>query len=344
MDIHKLKPEDRSRWDEYVAGNPTATIFHMAGWKSIMEGVFGLRTQFIYATEAGEMMGVLPLVEIKSRVFGHHFTSLPTAICSQSGAAAQELAEFAKNLVIKTNARYILLRDSYHDWPLDGFGTSDEHCASVIELPENLEDYYAALDKNRRRQIRLGEKHGLIHSYDNGLLTSFYPVYLRAMRERGTPPFNFRFFSEVFEKFSNQFQLILVSTGESPISGGIVGNHRETTFCTWSGILSQYYKIYVSQTLFYNTIQYAHRRGSHRIDLGRSMRGSGAHAYKKAWNSITVPLFQQYFVNGDGNPPAVGGRKAEGPISRLMMEVWKRMPLSLTEQIGPALRKRVPFG
>ena len=57
-------------WDEYVQRAPDATFFHRAGWKTVLQRAFAHRTHFLYAEQGGAIVGILPLAEVKSVLFG----------------------------------------------------------------------------------------------------------------------------------------------------------------------------------------------------------------------------------------------------------------------------------
>ena len=59
---------------------PEATFFHRVEWRGIYESVFNHRTHYLLAERAGEVTGVLPLVEMRSLLFGHSLCSLPFAL------------------------------------------------------------------------------------------------------------------------------------------------------------------------------------------------------------------------------------------------------------------------
>jgi len=69
--VRTLQANDLARWDAYVQAHPDASFFHRAGWKRVIEDAFGHRSHFLLAERGGELAGVLPLVEIDSRLFGH---------------------------------------------------------------------------------------------------------------------------------------------------------------------------------------------------------------------------------------------------------------------------------
>src|SRR5688572_7516095 len=80
LEVISLTPGDFMRWDAFVNSTASATFFHRAGWKTVLEKAFGHRTHFLLAQAGGVIEGVLPLAEIKSRLFGHALISLPFAV------------------------------------------------------------------------------------------------------------------------------------------------------------------------------------------------------------------------------------------------------------------------
>ena len=75
MKVELLREVDYARWDEFVMTCPEATFFHRAGWKTVLEQAFSHRTYFFYAECEGKIVGVLPLAEVKSLLFGHSLCS-----------------------------------------------------------------------------------------------------------------------------------------------------------------------------------------------------------------------------------------------------------------------------
>src|SRR4051794_23716314 len=69
---------DRGGWDSFVARAEGSTFCHLVGWRDILSDVLG--AECLYRTvvdDRGDWHGVLPLVRVKSRVFGHYLVSLP---------------------------------------------------------------------------------------------------------------------------------------------------------------------------------------------------------------------------------------------------------------------------
>ena len=75
--MRAFRNEDAARWEAYVERAATATFFHRIGWREIIEQEFHHRTHYLIAERDGDIVGVLPLAEVKSRLFGHALVSLP---------------------------------------------------------------------------------------------------------------------------------------------------------------------------------------------------------------------------------------------------------------------------
>src|SRR5262249_38980976 len=84
--VHELTDRSVARWAAFVEECPEATFFHRAGWKRVIERSFGHRTHFIYAERQGRTVGILPLVEIDSALFGHALISNAFSVCGGPAA------------------------------------------------------------------------------------------------------------------------------------------------------------------------------------------------------------------------------------------------------------------
>src|SRR6266542_4479554 len=113
--VQELDAGSRQRWDAFVADCAAATFFHRAGWKSVIEDALGHETHFLYAEDIhGSIVGVLPLVFIRSALFGRSLSS--TAFCVYGGPAvvapwaAEALTERAIQIGERLRVRHIEYR------------------------------------------------------------------------------------------------------------------------------------------------------------------------------------------------------------------------------------------
>src|ERR1700712_1376342 len=74
-------PNDRARIDDYVRAHPDATPFHLTGWNVAVARACGQTAHCLIAETAdGEIVGVLPLTEIRSPLFGKALVSAGFAV------------------------------------------------------------------------------------------------------------------------------------------------------------------------------------------------------------------------------------------------------------------------
>ena len=113
--IEPLSDELAPAWDAFVEACPQATFFHRAGWKSVIDRSFGHPTYFVCARRGNEVVGVLPLVHVKSMLFGNALIS--NAFCVAGGPVASDdealshLIAYAAKTLESVGADYVELRD-----------------------------------------------------------------------------------------------------------------------------------------------------------------------------------------------------------------------------------------
>ncbi len=71
VSVARLEAGAAHEWDAYVRGAPGATFFHLAGWREIVEDVCGHRAHYLAARRGGRIVGVLPLAQQRSLLFGN---------------------------------------------------------------------------------------------------------------------------------------------------------------------------------------------------------------------------------------------------------------------------------
>jgi CelD/BcsL family acetyltransferase involved in cellulose biosynthesis len=88
--------------------------------------------------------------------------------------------------------------------------------------------------------------------------------------------------------------------------------------------------------LYWETIRAACIEGFGRFDFGRSTRDSGTYRFKRQWGAEEEPIFwYTMHLRSGGAPSMSAGRRAAG----LLTAAWRHLPLSMTRQLGPGIRK-----
>jgi FemAB-related protein (PEP-CTERM system-associated) len=218
--VRRLDEPNMARWDQFVGSCPQATFFHRAGWKSVLERAFAHRTHFLFAEIDGTIDGVLPLAEIKSRLFGHSLSSLP--FCAYGGIAASSdlaraaLDRAAQELARQLNVEHLEYRNltaMHPDW-----SQKDLYVTFRKEMFQDEERNLSAIPRKQRAMVRKGIKAGLSAKLDPDA-NRFYALYADNWHRHGTPALPKRYFELLLEIFERDCDVLsVVDAAGRPVS------------------------------------------------------------------------------------------------------------------------------
>ncbi len=336
--LRLLKRADYARWDAFVETCPQATFFHKAGWQTIIERVFGHRTWFFFVEHRGRIMGVLPLAEVRSRLFGHSLTSLPFCVlggiaatsieaCAVLHAAADRLARSLK----VGHLEYRLGEPSLMDDP--DWCHKDLYVTFRKEISGDDELNMAALPSKQRAMVRKGARNGLSAFTDDGV-DRLFSCYAHNVHRLGTPVFPKKYFSAIKEVFADACEIRVALRQRELVAAVMSFYFRDEVLPYYAGSMPLARQLAGNDFLYWNLMQAAAARGVRLFDFGRSKRGTGSFAFKCHWGFTPTPLHyacRRYHAAQlpDNNPL--------NPRYQLFIRIWKKMPLRLANLIGPHL-------
>ncbi len=332
----------KSEWDGYVAAHPRATQYHDFEWMEILAGALRHRFVPLLAKSGSDVVGVFPLILVRTRLFGCYFVSLP--IANYSGVLADDveterlLWEEAGVLAGRAGASHVEAR---HLAPHPFVEHSKQHKATMIlDLAPSVEAQWKALDAKVRNQTRKSEKSGLTARVAAAEgLEAFYSVLSVCKRDLGAPVWSRELFDRVFRAYPNSARIVLVEDGDTTVAAGVALRHRDVVEVPWAGSLREHWAKSPNNKLYWELIQYAIKSGARRFDFGRSTPGDGPYRFKEQWGSRPIPLYWEYWLpSGDSLPDF-------SPTNwkfQFASTVWKHLPVSTTRWLGPALARGLP--
>lgn len=329
-------------WDNFVLRQPTARCPHLSGWKNVIEASFGHDCIYLMAMERGTIHGVLPLVHLRSRLFGSFLVSVPFlnygGIVTENPAARQSLFEFARQLGAERGAAYIELR---HQVPqLQDVPTKQHKVVMLLELSDESEKLWNSFKPKLRSQIRKPMKEGLlVHLGREEELDNFYKVFSVNMRDLGTPVYSRNFFAQILKNFPNSTWICSILLNHEPIAAGFLCGFRDTLEIPWGSSLRRFNHLAANMLLYWSALEFAVRQGYKRFDFGRSTPGEGTYKFKEQWGAKPVPLHWQYWLANGNALPDLSPTNAK---YQLAINVWQKLPLFVTRWVGPAIVRNIP--
>ena len=329
---------DRARWEEFVHTCPDATFFHRIGWKDLIEGCFGHDTHYLLAERGAHIVGVLPLAEVKSFLFGHSLVSLP--FCAYGGVAAVEadavtaLHKAARELGERLGAEHLELRDRVvreADWP-----RQDLYVTFRKEIMPDVEANLLAIPRKQRAMVRKGIGHGLVGEID-AEPDRFFALYADNVHRHGTPPLPKRYFEALCRTFERDCEVLTITEpGGKAVSGVLSFYFRDEVLPYYAGDVPAARDLAANDFKYWELLRRASERGLRIFDYGRSKRGTGAFAFKKNWGLQPTPLAYEYWLYRRDSIPE---NNPLNPKYRVLMALWRRLPIPVANLVGPHLVK-----
>lgn len=332
-------------WQAYVNSAPQASLYHTLEWRDILRSTFGHRSQYLMARNDGRVCGVLPLVEMRSTMFGHFFVSMPFlnygGILADSPECEAALAAASVDLAARRGARHIELRQSFAtgDWAKPDWKLRQHKAALVLPLGTDAEMHWSGLSSRLRGKVRKAAKSGATFSSDGvEAIDDFYRVFSLNMRNLGTPVYSVEFFRNIF-RLAKDAAVLMVRREGRPTAAAIALRWRDRLELPW--VCSDYSqcRFNVNEFLYWQAIAWACTSGARELDLGRSSIGAGTYQFKIQWNPKVYPLYWYYWLAPGFGLPQLN---PANPKYALAVALWQKMPVGLANWLGPRVVRNIP--
>ncbi|MFO1187512.1 MAG: FemAB family XrtA/PEP-CTERM system-associated protein [Alphaproteobacteria bacterium] len=317
---------DGAAWDAFVAARPAGTFYQRFGWSRVIAETFGHRPRYLAALRGGSIAGVLPLTEVRSRLFGNALIS--TAFCVGGGPLADDadvlraLVERARALGAELGVDYIELRDAP---PLENWvARAGVYAGFERGIAADEAECLKQIPRKQRAVVRKALENAELSFTLDDDASHFYRLHARTFRNHGTPVYPRRLFDKILEVFGRDCDVLTVWRGKEPVSSVMsyyVGA-RVTPYFTGSVAVAR--ALGSNDLMYWRLMRHAVGRGCTSFDFGRSKVGSGPFAFKKNWGfeprAITNYLA---LVNGRALPNV----SPTNPKFSLAIKAWRAMPV-----------------
>lgn len=376
INIKTILSTDASEWDSYVFAHPGAILYHLSGWKNVIEKTYGHKTYYLIATQniqqtinnsTNPIVGILPLVHLKHFLFGNSLISIPFfdmgGVLSDDDETKKALILEAIQLGEKLKVDNIELR---HTEPLSWIEESSKLKAQsskqsainnelsainwvsqtrshkvrmLLDLPESSEILMKSFKSKLRSQINKPLKEGLTSKVGGfELLDDFYEVFSINMRDLGSPVHSATLINKVLKEFPEQAKIVIVYKGDQPVACSVVVGFKDTLQNPWASALREYSRLSPNMLLYWTMLEYACDNGYTYFDFGRSSPDEGTYKFKKQWGSKPNPLHWHCIYFKD--EPADSETSEKSKFDKAI-HYWQKLPVWATKILGPKIRKHI---
>jgi serine/alanine adding enzyme len=332
-------PRDGGAWESYVGARGDAAGYHSWRWRQVFAEAFAHEPVYLIAREGGLITGVLPMVQIKSLLFGRTLTSLPFlnygGVMADGPEIAEALSDAALGEAAARRCRHVELRHVAAQFP--NLPCKQHKVSMRLATGPGM---WEALDRKVRNQIRKAEKSGLaVERGGAELVGDFYDVFARNMRDLGTPVYSRRLFEEVMRVFPERARIHVVRLNGLAIAAGLTYRTPQMVQLPWASSLRRYNTLCPNVLLYWDAIQFANDSGAAVFDMGRSTPHEGTFKFKAQWGAEPVPLHWEYRLMEAGQLPNVS---PANPKYQFAISLWQKLPLAVTLRVGPMIVRAIP--
>ena len=331
-------------WDDFVTKQPDSTFCHLHGWSRVFEDALGHECTYLTAVnELGETQGVLPLVRVRSVLFGHHLVSAP--FLNYGGPigtveASRFLCEEAAALASGSGVDLLELRSRF-EVAAPSLTTNRRKITVLLDLPCDPDVLWNdGLKAKVRSQVRRPRKEGMEARFGVEEVGSFYQVFGRGMRDLGTPVLAREFFEQLVAVFPDRVEFGAVYLDDVPVAAGCGFTWKNEFEMTWAASLREYNRMAPNMLLYWSFMERMIHRGLKVFNFGRCTPEGGTHRFKRQWGDTRdVPLpWAQWSKSGVTATPNPEGR----PLLQFATKAWSRLPLAIANRLGPRLARILP--
>ena len=334
-----LTEGEEPAWDAFVTAHPDGTFFHLSAWRTVIAQAFGHTAHYILAHQDGAITGVLPLVHMRSRLFGNTLVSLPFCVyggpIAVDSATLAALTDYATELTRSLDVPVLEYRflDAPPDLP--GWISRGEELYVTFRKPivADAEANLKAIPRKQRAVVRRAIQNQLTVAMDAGV-DRLHAIYAESVRNLGTPVFGRRYFRALSEAFGTSADVLTVLDDGRPIASVMNFYFRDQVLPYYGGGTTAARNRGGNDFMYWEVMRRAGDRGFRLFDFGRSKTGTGAYAFKKNLGFDPAPLHYRYRLRAGATLP---DHNPLNPKYRLFIAGWKRLPLPVANLLGPPI-------
>jgi len=353
MKIEKLDKNNEELWNKFVKENQESKIQYALEWKKVIEKTYkNCKPHYYLISEQNKVKAIWPFFLIKSKFFGNRLISQPFLdfggpIGDINDVIIKNIIEEKKKIKIKyieirlntfsnnynKNEKILLNNDFEKELKIHQF---------ILEL-KNEKELWNKFHKHTRNDIRKAEKSDLElkEIKDKEELKKFYKLYLKSMKNFGSPQHPRKFFENLWEFLYPNMIKGINCYYKNKLIGSIIAYLFKDYIYIIYNVSDPKYRIYKPNDILYWTlIKWAIKNkykyfdfGQVQIDAEKESHAYGLFKFKSKWLG---KLYERpYFYYPEiKTKEEKKGRKDK---YKKFIKIWKKLPLFIIKIIGPKI-------
>ncbi len=352
MNIKLLNRTNESLLHDFLNKNKNKQVSYSLQFRDAIEASYlNCKSFYFLVFEGQKVVGFLPFILIKSKIFGNRLISSPFLDvggflgkfdkgCIDEAISYVTKLEKLKYVEVRMNksmsgfesCKKILKKSQFVDNP--------EKHQLIVDLTSK-EDMWKRFHKHTRNDYRMSKKSGLVLSKIDSLkkLNQFYKLYICQMKTFGSPPHSKKYFINLFELGKDSIFSGFNCYKDNAIAGSIIIlYYGKNGYVAFNVSNPDFRDCRPNDFLYWNVIKECIKNKLTRLDLGQveldlkfGTRARGLYKFKIKWLGKTYE--RNYFRY---NPQGVIEISGKSKLKKLR-GIWKLLPLWAIKLVGPKI-------
>ena len=339
----QILPVSDQVWLEFVCSQADATVFHHPFWSNCIARTYGYRPfVLVMRNSAGEVVGGLPIMEVKSWLTGKRWVSLPfTDHCNPLVADPpylEGLSNWLSGETIMLEGKRVETRFGMRgDGKVSRQSKYYAHFSVLDPQPEKLYKTF------RKKGVQYCIKKAMRSEIDVSLsrrldaLNSFYDLHLMTRKKLGVPTQPKAFFRNLWETLITPkmgFTALAEYRGR-PVAAGVFLHYNKYLVYKYGATDPDYLNLYANHLLLWEVIQWACKNDMAILDWGKTDKhNEGLRKFKLGWGPEEQELTYSYI----GQEPK---EYSSGWKKQIVEKTIQNSPVWVGKMIGNLLYKHV---
>lgn len=357
MVLEKLSEGNEKQWTDFVENNSYSKFHHTLDFKRFLENTYKNCNPFYFMSIKNNKVNALfPFFLVKSKLFKDRLISLP--FFDNGGFLGEYAQEDLKELIIelkkipglkgveiKLNSFLNEYKTNRNIFLEEGFAEEDSKNQIVLEL-KNKEELWEDFDRMTKKGIKKAEKSGLTLKEigEENELKKFYKIYLKNMKDFGSPQHSYKYFANLFNYMKEEFKGLNCYKGEELIGSLIVLCYNDLIYAAYNSSERKFLKYQPNDLLHWELIKWGAEKGIKYFDFGQCDKDAekGNHAegifrFKSKWKGKIYDKKSFYYnLSKDKN-----SKENKKNNLKKFRAVWKKLPLPILKIIGPKINSQL---
>lgn len=343
MEIRAIDPLTDARWTPFLDNAGGATIFHHPAWLSALMEAYGYRSASLGCFDGDTLVGVLPLLEIRSRLTGVRGVALPFSDyggpVTDRHDAGTLLLDAALAAGRERGWKFVEVRGPLAHPDARQSAAFKRH---QLVLGADAVALRKGFDKGQNlRSLTKFERSGATveRSADREALRAFMRLNYRTRRKHGLPPQPDRFFDALQRSVLDRGMgyVSVARLAGQDLAACVFLTYRDTVYYKFGASDEAGLSHRPNHGIMWDAMQWSIARGYRVLDFGRSdLDGEGLIKFKRGWGTVETDL--AYARIGTAGPVAGG---SGGGILERAKPVLERLPIPVLKLIGRVLYEHV---